>query len=449
MPSNPEPHSAAIDVAGLTDAWRIVSALTHPDTRHIVDTAMQTLRVAVITRGIGISAATGLRQSVRKHVRQAWTDGVFVPLARSRDQADRDVLTAFPMTIDLTAHAEMAKLLEGVASRIPSEATGTRDHVNRALGYLRILPVILNALDELDALASGMKPRQAAPAAGKDPGRDQIAAARRLLRAALAKALPALVDELADAVHRKPLAATVGPAFRSAGAALREFPARGTRKSDRGGPQWRRRLHEALMQDVIDEAVCPVLNRILHRHHGLALEKAYYHPALNHGGELGLIAARGDVTVTLAAHFAIGTGRMDLAFTAAVAGAAPREIDLAKADALLDALAPPEFNTGAHRVMRRLFGTAGEPSFRMSASDNGDLVVHAGPNGTLHTEFVEALTRIADEESVSVRVAAGRDTTLASSLIENGFSWRQAQGHEVFSRDPVDAAEQSRTPYGR
>lgn len=439
MDTDPIHLPTAIDPGELMEACRAVSALSHPDSRPIGDIAMQTLRVAIAKRSIGASTVKGLRQSVRKQVREAWTDGIVVPLARSREPSDREVLQAVPMTLNLKAIPTVRSVLERLAGEIPKQAVPTRERVAVALGYLSSLPVILEALDMLDGLVTDIKPHPAPHLVTDGVDRAEanaMALARRRLRGVFTKGLAALVDDVAHAAYRRRLGAMDEPAFRATAAVLATLPAHGARRFDRGATQWRRRLHEALLRDVVDDRLCPAVERLLRRHPGLTTADATYRPCDDHGGEIGIVANRGAVTLSLAVRFALGSGRMDLAYMAAAGDAGARQVEEEEADALLDSFPPPAFDTGVHRALRRLHGTGVRPSLRMSASEDGNLVVVARGPEAASPEFVEALAAIADEEGVTVLFAAPRDNGLASALLDNGFVCPVDQPHGYLSRDP-------------
>jgi hypothetical protein len=197
MHPSPDEPSADPRLREFTKACQVVSMLSHPDTRPIAEAALQALRVAVATRSIRTSTVKGLRQSIRKHVRAAWTDGVVVPLARSRDPADRAVLQRLPMDLDLKAHRSVTDVLVSVAGMLPEQAHGTRRHVDLGLRYLRNLPVILGALDDLDTFVGEAPPRTATPPGKEEEDHVQaLATATRRLRAEFAKVLPLLVGGL-------------------------------------------------------------------------------------------------------------------------------------------------------------------------------------------------------------------------------------------------------------
>ncbi|MCP6541903.1 hypothetical protein NL485_28055, partial [Klebsiella pneumoniae] len=56
------------DVHELARARQAISALAHPDTRPIVDTAMGTLHAALSGGGLQVSKIPGLQSAIRKHV---------------------------------------------------------------------------------------------------------------------------------------------------------------------------------------------------------------------------------------------------------------------------------------------------------------------------------------------------------------------------------------------
>lgn len=348
MPSTSIPPASPADVRPvradlreLATARQVIADLAHPDTRHIVDTALGTLHAALSGGGLQVSKIPGLQQAIRKHVRQAWMDGVIAPLARSRHPADRAVLDALPQAFALNAHAEVASALERIGRWIPAEAAGTRDHVARAGAYLRTLPLILRALADLEA-ATPMAGRAGGPTPD-DVGADLAAAAamaRRQLKAALARGLPALVDGLADAVYRVPLRASDAPALRWTASALLAPPVRGARRSDRGAPQWRRGLATALSRDLVDEALAPAAGRMLGRHVGLEVGAASFAKGGDHAGQLDIALSRGGVRLSLSARFDIGAGLFEHAAAIVTPEGGLRPLALTDVDALLDAAVP-------------------------------------------------------------------------------------------------------------
>lgn len=441
MPEETDHTATGTDPADLTDAWQAVSALSHPHSRPVVDTVMRTLQVAIASRGIRASTVAGLRQSIRKHVRQAWTDGVHVPLARSHLPADRDVLMSIPMTLDLKRHPELVATLAQVASRIPEEAVATRLHVDRALDFLGRLPVILGALDGLDALVPATKllPTRGPGATDADHA-TAVVEARRRVRATFAKALPDLVEEVADAAVRGALGPLDGTAFPSAAKAVASRPTHGARRFDRTGAQWRRTLTESLQADIVDDGLRPALDRLLRRHPGLRIGEAFHRAGDALGGDIGIATVRAGVAVDLMVRFSIGKGSLDQAFAASVAGVERRPVDADAADALLDAAVPAELDTGAHRVLRRIDDVDGRAALTMSVSGEGAVTIRAVPGATVSTWFVEVLARIAEEEGVVVSATAGQDTPLSAALMANGFVRREEDAFGVLTRDPGDPA---------
>lgn len=415
---------ARADVRELAKARQAISALAHPDTRPIIDTALGTLHAALSGGGLQVSKIPGLQTAIRKHVRQAWVDGIVAPLARSRHPADRAVLDAIPKDFALKAHAEVLAAVERIARWIPEDAHGTREHVGRALDYLRMLPLILQALADLEALAPGA-PRTGRPASETGPTdlADATALVRHRLKAVLSPVLPPLVGDLADLVHRmRPGAADI-PALRWTAAALLAPPARGARTSDRGGPRWRRGLAGALSRDLVDEALAPAADRLLRRHAGLEVGDASYARGEGHGGRLDLALSRAGVRLFLSVRFDIAAGRFEHISAVPSSDGALTPIAPEDADALLDASIPDALDTPAHRAMRRLSRRDGAPGLRTHVNGAGELQVAPGAVREQDAGLLEELVRTADEEGSAVRFDPVRDLVLASSLVELGFEW--------------------------
>ena len=422
------------DVRELAHARQVLSELAHPDTRHILVTALDTLQGALSGGGLQVSKVDGLRQAVRKAVRQAWTDGIVVPLGRSRDPADRAVLDAIPKTFALNAHAEVSGALDRIGRWIPEAAAGTRHHVERARAYLRTLPLILQALADLEA-AAPMAGRAGAPVPDDGGTVTAAATARRRLKAALARGLPALVDGLADAVYRVPLRVSGSPALRRTAAALLAPPVRGARKSDRGAAQWRRLLATAISRDLVDEALVPAAGRMLGRHAGLEVGDASYATAGGHSGLLGLALSRGGFDLTLSFSFDICAGRVEQAVCAITEDGPVPVVDV---DAYLDAAVPAALDSPAHRAMRHLSRGDDPPPLRMGVAENGDLVVATDAHGRRDADLLAELVRVADAEGAAVRFAPGRDMVLAAALIELGFAWCEGTEGRHLMRAPAD-----------
>lgn len=426
------------DVRELARARQAISALAHPDTRPIVDTAMGTLHAALSGGGLQVSKIPGLQSAIRKHVRQAWMDGIVAPLARSRHPADRAVLDAIPKDFALRAHAEVLAALERIARWVPEDADGTRAHLGRAFEYLRMLPLILQALADLEGLAPGAT-RTGRPASG--PGSSALADAaalvQRRLKAALSPGLPSLIGDLADLVHRGPAAAADVPALRWTAAALLAPPARGTRTSDWGGPQWRRSLAGALSRDLIDEALAPAAVRLLRRHAGLEIGDARYARGERHGGRLDLALSRAGVRLLLAVRFDVAAGRFEQSSAVVSSDGAPTTLAPEDADALLDASIPDELNTPAHRAMRRLSRLDGASLLPMHVNGTGELQVAPEAVRTQDAGLLEELVRTADEEGSAVRFDPVRDLVLASGLVEIGFEWHDGPAGRCLIRAPA------------
>jgi len=436
--------SKQVDVRELARARQVISALAHPDTRTIADTAMGTLHAAFSGGGLQVSKIPGLQHAIRKHVRQAWMDGIVAPLARSRNPADRAVLDAIPKAFALGAHAEVSEALERISRWVPEDADATRAHVERAFAYLRTLPPILQALADLEGLA-----RVDRPASGSDGAEaaDLSAMARRKLKAALARGLPFLVNDLSEAVYRGSLGATGTPSLRWTGAALLAPPARGARRSDRGGPQWRRSLANALSRDLLDEALAPAADRLLRRHAGLKIGSASYARGEGHGGRLDLALCRNGVRLLLSVRFDLGSGQFEQSTAAVTLEGTLRPLRPEGADALLDASIPAALDTPAHRALRRLARRDGPSLLRMNVTATGELLVGLEildvprpPDEALLTELV----RTADEEGSDVRFAPGRDMVLASGLIQLGFAWQEGPDGRSLLRSPAEPSSRLR-----
>lgn len=428
------------DVRELARARQALSALTHPDTRSIVDTAMGTLHAALSGGGLQVSKIPGLQSAIRKHVRQAWMDGIIAPLARSRHPADRAVLDAIPKDFALKAHAEVQAALERIARWVPEDADGTREHLGRAFDYLRMLPLILQALADLEVLAPGAA-RAGRPASETGPA--DLAAATALVRsrlkAALSPGLPSLVRDFADLVYRGPLGGADIPALRWTAAALLAPPARGGRRSDRGGPQWRRSLANALSRDLVDEALAPAAGRVLRRHAGLEIGDARYVRGEGHGGRLDLTLSRAGVRLLLSVRFDIAAGRFEQSSAVVSQDGAVTALAPEDADAILDAAIPGTLDTAAHRAMRRLSRRDGAPVPHMHVNGTGELQVASEAGREQDAGLLEELVRTADEEGSAIRFDPVRDLVLASSLVELGFAWQDGPaGRRYLLRTPVE-----------
>lgn len=441
VPSSCGVRPVRADVRELARARQAIAALTHPDTRAIVDTAMGTLHAALSGGGLQVSKIPGLQSAIRKHVRQAWMDGIIAPLARSRHPADRAVLDAIPKDFALKAHAEVLATLERIARWIPEDADGTRQHVGRAFDYLRMLPLVLQALADLEVLAPGATATgRPASEAGPADLADATALVQRRLKAALSPGLPSLVDDLADLVYRGPLGAADTPTLRWTAAALLAPPARGARKSDRGGPQWRRGLAIALSRDLVDEALAPAAGRLLRRHVGLEVGDASYIRGEGHGGRLNLALSRDGVRLLLSVRFDIAAGRFEQTSAAVLSDGVLTTLAPEGVEALLDASIPSTLDTPAHRAMRRLSRRDGPSTFRLGVTEAGELAVAIDTPGKQDVGLLAELVRSGDDEGVAVRFAPGRDMVLAAGLIELGFGWCEDANGRYLLRAPYDAA---------
>jgi hypothetical protein len=426
------------DVRELARARQALSALAHPDTRPIVDTALGTLHAALSGGGLQVSKIPGLQSAVRKHVRQAWMDGIIAPLARSRHPADRAVLDAIPKDFALKAHAEVLAALERIARWIPEDAAGTREHVGRAFDYLRTLPLILQALADLEVLAPGAT-RTGRPASETGPTdlADATALVERRLKAALSPELPSLVGDLADLVYRGRPGATDIQSLRWTATALLAPPARGTLTSGPGGARWRRSLAGALSRDLVDEALVPAAGRLLRRHAGLEVGDATYARGDRHGGQLELALSRAGIRLLLSARFDIAAGRFEQSTVAGSPDGALTSLGPEDADALLDASIPGRLDTPAHRALRRLSRRDGAPMPRMLVNGTGELQVTPGVDRERDGSSLEELVGVADEEGSAVKIDPVRDLVLASSLVELGFEWHDGPAGRYLIRAPA------------
>ncbi|MEE7490371.1 hypothetical protein [Methylobacterium oryzae] len=429
-----------VDAGGLAKARQTISSLAHPHTRPIVDTAMGTLHAALSGGGLQVSKIPGLQIAVRKHVRQAWTDGIIAPLARSRHPAAREVLDAMPKDFAMKAHAEVLAVVERIARGIPEDAVGTREHVARAMEYLEALPLILRALVDVEGVASGARTGRPSDATGPADLPGALALAQRRARAALSPHLASLVEELADRVYRGPLGATGNPGFRWTAAALLAPPARGARKSDRGGPQWRRGLAKALSRDLVDEALVPDAGRLLRRHAGLEVGDASYAPGGGHGGRLDLALSRAGVGLVLSVGFDAASGRFERRAEAVSFDGARTPLALEDADALLDASVPGGLDTPAHRAMRRLSRRDDALALHMHVNATGELQVAPAFLRDGDAGLLEGLLRAADEEGSAVRFDPVRDLVLASGLVELDFEWHDGSDGRCLVRAPAGPA---------
>ena len=426
------------DVRELARARQALSALAHPDTRPIVDTALGTLHAALSGGGLQVSKIPGLQSAVRKQVRQAWMDGIIAPLARSRHPADRAVLDAIPKDFALKAHAEVLAALERIARWIPEDAAGTREHVGRAFDYLRTLPLILQALADLEVLApSATRTGRPASETGPTDLADATALVERRLKAALSPELPSLVGDLADLVCRGRPGATDIPSLRWTAAALLSPPASGTRTSGPGGARWRRSLAGALSRDLVDEALVPAAGRLLRRHAGLEVGEATYARGDGHGGRLELALSRAGVRLLLSVRFDIAAGRFEQSTAGASPDGASTPLGPEDADALLDASIPGRLDTPAHRALRRLSRRDGAPIPHMHVNGTGELQVTPGVDREQDGSLLEELVGVADEEGSAVRIDPVRDLVLASSLVELGFEWHDGPAGRYLIRAPA------------
>lgn len=211
---------------------------------------------------------------------------------------------------------------------------------------------------------------------------------------------PGPVEEIADAAVRRELGPSDGTAFPSVVKALASRPTHGACRFDRKGAQWRRTLTESLLGDIVDGGFRPALDRLLRRHPGLRVGEAFHRAGDDLDGEIGIVTVRAGVAVDLMVRFSVGKGSLDEAFAASVAGGERRPIDADGADALLDATVPADFDTGAHRVLRRIDGVDGRVALTMSVSGEEAVTIRAVPGATVSTWFVEVLARTAEEEGV-------------------------------------------------
>lgn len=450
---HPTPPSASLagdgpprtDAAQLAKAWRLVSELSHPGTRHIIDATMENLHGVFVARGIRAARIPGLRRAVRKDLRQVWTDGIVIPLARSRDESSRALLRAIPQAFDPADHAAVTAAMRRIVHWIPANGAETLAHAERAFSFLACLPIILQASAELDAFAFTVDPdtqRAADEATGSIEAEraDQAAVARRRLKAALAKGLQPLVDEAAETVYRTPLGVLVEPGLRHAAAVLRAPPARGARRIDRDGPAWRRRLADALVRDIVDGGIGPALDRLLRRHLGLKVAQASYVAGRGLDGEVRLEVARAGIELVLSAGFDIEAGRFERTVSIAGSDGSLERLADAGVDAVLDAAIPQELDTAAHRVLRRLLARDALPDIPSGVSGCGALIVGDLGARPLRKEFLEWLVGVADEEGAGLKIAPADDAPLTASLAELSFSWREGRTQPFMSRDPATPA---------
>lgn len=414
------------DVHELARARHAIAAAAHPDARTVLDTALGTLHAALAGGGLQASSIPGLRNTVRKHVRQAWMDGILAPLARSRRPVDRAALDALPKSFPLDAHERALAVVDGVARQVADDPGGAREHVARAGAYLRALPVVLQALDDLETLVPvgvpNGRPRSNAEAPGAD---DPAIRAERRLKDALSRSLPELVRDLTRLVDPVPSGAAGAPSLRHVTDALAAPSPHGRRPLNAAGTQRRRSLLVALSRDLADEGLMPAARRLLHRHAGLEVGAATFARAGDTGGRLSLGLSRGQVRILLGVDFDVATGRRRPSCDLVTANGDRVPVDIDGVEARLDASIPDALDTAAHRAMRRLSRRDGATDLRMHVAETGELHVSPGADRRWDAASLGEVAAVADEEDSPVRFDAGRDLLLASALVELGFEWRE------------------------
>lgn len=422
----------------LARARHAIVAAAHPDARAVVDTALGTLHAALTGGSLQVSSIPGLQNTVRKQVRQVWMDGIIAPLARSRHPADRALLDALPKSFSLKAHVEVSAAVGRIARLVTEDVGGTREHVERAMGFLRALPVILQSLDDVAAFVpvGGPMGRPASNAGGMETDEPTVRAERRI-RAAMARGLPEMVRDLARLADPAPSSASGPTSLRHVTDALLDPSPRRPRGLDGSRSQRRRTLLAALSRDLSDEGLAPAAMRLLRRHAGLEVGDATLDRVGDLGGRLSLCLSRGNVRILLAVDFDLATGRRQPTCVLVPANGDGSPVDLDEVDAILDAAIPDALDTAAHRAMRRLSRRDGSTDLHMHVADTGELYVAAEDNRRLDAGLLEEVAGVAEEEGSAVRFDVGRDLLLASALVELGFEWREDAAGRGLVRVPA------------
>ena len=415
-------------------AMRAVFAVCAPESSMILNVLLDNLLTASQAGGILRSKLHGLDVGLRKHLRQTWLDGVVMPLARSRNPLHRAAFSALPQLRDPRDVSGLLAAVGQIAGEVP-EHTTARDHLDGAVRFLEALPILMRAVEALEArtFAQGAGRSRAV---GYDSGARDDTLARQVrsvaheFRKTARKALAPLVVRLADAIFEAELGAVRSASFARAAPVLRSPPVGGPRKRGLEGPPWRRRLLEGLQGDIwggLGEA----LETVLRRHPGLEVMEVAVERSGDLSGRARAILARHGIRFAVATCFDLQLGSMQHRAEDLVGpGHRADRPAWAEVDACLDAHVPPELDTSSFRLMRRILERDGGDGFVLDAYAEDQLVIACRAGGQLPADFADWLVRAADAEGVTLRFAADDGGPPVSELARVGFAW--AEGKERF-----------------
>ncbi len=315
------PAGPAADLGALARAGEALLALVHADDRALVAISLGNLRDIHAAGRVEVSKILGLRQYLRKAMRQAWQDGVHAPLAMSRDPQARALLGGLPAMTALEDHAGLAAGVAEAVARVRPDNTDVVRHAARAQAYAGAIPVLLLALDDLDGLGRAFDP-SAVPPRKDQRGRT---ASRRVRQAFVREAAP-LLARVAAVAHKEPLGEACREPLPLASAVLSRAPASGVRLRDPAGAKWVSDLGEALASDIVASRVGPVLEGLFAGRPGLALAGISFEAPSGLSGVLEATVAYGEATLALTCRFDVATGTVEDASAGTVPGRAPETL---------------------------------------------------------------------------------------------------------------------------
>lgn len=346
--TNPSRRADPADTDAIVRAGDALLALVHADDRALVAISLGNLRDIHAAGRVEVSKILGLRQYLRKAMRQAWQDGVHAPLARSRDPEARALLRELPAMAALDDHAELATGVAGAVARLRPDSSDVVRHVAKALAYAAGIPVLLRALDDLDRLGRVFDP-SAVPPRKDQRGRT----ASRRVRQAFVREVAPLLARVAGAAHREPLGDACRDALPLASLMLSRVPASGVRLRDPAGAEWVSDLGDALAADIVTARVGPTLERLFEGRPGLALARISFQASSSLSGLLEATVAYGEATLALGCRFDLAAGTVEEWRAGTVNGRPPEALAPGGEAAFLDGLAAPAFAPGPVRRMGR------------------------------------------------------------------------------------------------
>lgn len=433
-----------IELADLRRACEFVRGFAHADTRHNLDATLDNLIAAYANHGISSLKVPLLRGAIRKHLSAAWTDGVVVPIAKSREEADRALMKAMPQVLVLADHAGMVSTLNNAARWVPERSAGTRTHVARALAFLGCVPIIHRASEHLDSIAftvtrEAQRAADAPFASRQAHRRAQAEQARKALRGVLSNGLRSLSEAASAAPYGHVFSAISNAAFRGTAPILEARPPLDGPRFGRSLPVWRKTLRDALSEDLVEGLVMPALGCLMERHDGLIVRGARYAREGDLAGTVSLDVERGSGRLVLSGSFDLAVGRLERVMHGLAFDGEAVRLDEAGVDALLDAAAPPEFDTAAHRVLRTATPLEARRGISMAVSPDGELLVR-GLVGRHDAEpILRELVDHADGEGVAISLAPSDDVSLMAAMTELGFTWRKGRNQPLMVRDAPEA----------